>query len=62
MKIEKDRALTSGGKDCVTAIDSSAFAGGRLTKDTATHTATRRAMMGVAIAAVCLLASIGIAN
>lgn len=28
MKIEKDRALTSGGKDRVTAIDSGAFAGG----------------------------------
>lgn len=28
MKIEKDRALTSGGKDRMTAIDSSAFAGG----------------------------------
>ena len=29
MKIEKDRALIrADGKDCVTAIDSSAFAGG----------------------------------
>lgn len=46
MRIEKERALTSGGKDCVTAIDGGAFAGGRLTKDTATHTATRRAMIG----------------
>ena len=43
MKIEKDRALIrADGKDRVTAIDSGAFAGGRLTKDTVTHTAMRR--------------------